>query len=162
MQAELVAGFLYGLGRDHHAGTVGELRDQRRVGGLQDKLDSQGIDDIDMVERGSSGLRNEVGIVKWRSSENFAASASSGSPSWNFTPGRSLIVISLPSAEVSCRQRQLRHDVELLVDIEQLVAKRRKHDTPDISAPERGVEHVRIFGKADAQGGLGMNASRER
>ena len=50
----------------------------------------------------SSGLRNEPGMVRWRSSENFAASASNGSPSWNLTPGRSLIVTSLPSAEVSC------------------------------------------------------------
>ena len=38
----------------------------------------------------------------WRSSEYFAASASNVSPSWNFTPGRSLIVTALPSAEVSC------------------------------------------------------------
>ena len=41
-------------------------------------------------------------MVRCRSSENFAASASNGSPSWNLTPGRSLMVTSLPSAEVSC------------------------------------------------------------
>ncbi len=48
-----------------------------------------------------SGLRNEPEKLRWRSSENFAASASSASPSWNFTPGRSLMVTVLPSAEVS-------------------------------------------------------------
>ena len=31
MQAELVAGLFRGLRRHHHAGAVGELRDQRRV-----------------------------------------------------------------------------------------------------------------------------------
>ena len=41
-------------------------------------------------------------MVMWRSSENFAASASNVSPSWNFTPGRSLMVTVLPSSEVSC------------------------------------------------------------
>ena len=49
----------------------------------------------------SSGLRNEPVMLRWRSSENLAASASSFSPSWNFTFGRSLIVTVLPSSEMS-------------------------------------------------------------
>jgi len=56
------------------------------------------------------------------------------------------------------RQRKLRHDIELFVDVEQLVAKRREDDTPDIGAAERGIEHVRVFGEADAQRGLGKGA----
>ena len=40
-------------------------------------------------------------MFMWRSSENFAASASNGSPSWNFTFGRSLMVTDLPSCDVS-------------------------------------------------------------
>ena len=40
-------------------------------------------------------------MVRCRSRLYLAASASNGSPSWNFTPGRSLIVTVLPSAEVS-------------------------------------------------------------
>ena len=36
-----------------------------------------------------------------RSRLYLAASAVNGSPSWNFTPGRSLIVTVLPSVEVS-------------------------------------------------------------
>ena len=87
----------------------------------------------------------------WRSSENFAASASNFSPSWNFTFGRSLMVTLLPSAEVSLRERKLRHDVELGVDVEQLVADRREHDAPHIGAGERRIEHVGVFGKADPQ-----------
>jgi len=49
----------------------------------------------------SSGRRNEPCMVRWRSRENFTASASIGSPSWNFTPGLSLMVTVLPSADVS-------------------------------------------------------------
>ena len=48
-----------------------------------------------------SGRRNELFMVRWRSRLYFAAAASNGSPSWNFTPGRSLMMTVLPSAEVS-------------------------------------------------------------
>ena len=96
-------------------------------------------------------------MVRWRSSEYLAASASNGSPSWNFTPGRSLMVTSLPSAEVSCDSAELRHDVELLVDVEQLVAERGEHDAADIGARERRIENIGILGKADAERGLGLN-----
>ena len=49
----------------------------------------------------SSGLRNEPFMLRCRSRLYLAASALNGSPSWNFTPGRSLMVTVLPSAEVS-------------------------------------------------------------
>ena len=49
------------------------------------------------------------------------------------------------------RERKLRHDIELLVDVEQLVANRGEHDAPDIGAGERGIEHIRVFGEPDAQ-----------
>ena len=38
-----------------------------------------------------SDLRKEPGVERWRSMLKRTASASSGSPSWNFTPGRSAI-----------------------------------------------------------------------
>ncbi len=56
---------------------------------------------IDSMEA-SSGLRNEPFMLRWRSRLYFAAAASNGSPSWNFTPDRSLSVTVFPSAEVSC------------------------------------------------------------
>ena len=99
----------------------------------------------------SSGLRNEPCMVRWRSSENFAASASNVSPSWNLTFGRSLMVTVLPSSEVSWRERELRDDLELLVDVEQLVADRREHDAAHIGAGERRIEHVRVLGEPDPQ-----------
>src|SRR3954454_24039631 len=49
----------------------------------------------------NSGLRNEPCMVRWRSSENLTDSASIGSPSWNSTFGRSLMVTILPSSDVS-------------------------------------------------------------
>jgi hypothetical protein len=60
------------------------------------------------------------------------------------------------------RQRELRHDVELLVDVEQLVAERREHDTTDIGASERRIEDVGVLGEADPQRRFGTSASPER
>ena len=58
------------------------------------------------------------------------------------------------------RQRELRHDVELLVDVEQLVAEGREHDAADIGAADAGIEDVRILGNADAKRGLGLGLGR--
>ena len=49
----------------------------------------------------SSGLRNEPFMLRCRSRLYLAAAASKTSPSWNFTPDRSLMVTVLPSAEIS-------------------------------------------------------------
>src|SRR6185503_20203676 len=49
------------------------------------------------------------------------------------------------------RGRKLRNDVQLLVDVEQLVAERREYDAADERARKRGIEHIGIFGKTDAQ-----------
>ena len=90
-------------------------------------------------------------MVRWRSKENFAASASMGSPSWNLTFGpqpnrhRPAVVGGV------VRQRELGHDAELDVDVEELVAQRGEDDAPDIGAGERRIEHIRILGEPDAQ-----------
>ena len=49
MERELVAGGFRRLGRDHHAGTIGELGEERREGRLEVELDGQRIDDVDRV-----------------------------------------------------------------------------------------------------------------
>src|SRR3954454_18301423 len=59
-------------------------------------------------------------------------------------------------------QRELRHDIELFVDVEQLVTKRCEYDAAGIGAAERGVEHVGIFGETDAKRRLGESARTER
>src|SRR5258706_3663 len=45
-----------------------------------------------------------------------------------------------------------RHDVQLLVQVEQLVAQCRKHDAADESACHRRVKNVRVFREADSEG----------
>jgi hypothetical protein len=47
---------------------------------------------------------------------------------------------------------QLRHDVELFVDLQQLVAQGAEDHAADEGAGQRRVQHVRVFGQADAQG----------
>ncbi len=59
-------------------------------------------------------------------------------------------------------ERELRHDVEIAVDVEQLVAQRREHDAPDIRAGEGRVEDVGILGKSDAQVALRADAGTPR
>src|SRR5262249_42020287 len=56
------------------------------------------------------------------------------------------------------RERQLRHHVQLLVDVEQLVAERGKDNAADIGARKGRIEDVRVFRKADAQRGLRRRA----
>ena len=60
------------------------------------------------------------------------------------------------------RQRELRHEVEVLVDVEELVAERGEDDASDIGARERRIEHVRILGKADAQASSAPTPPRRR
>ena len=47
---------------------------------------------------------------------------------------------------------QLRHDGQFFVDLKQLVAQGRKHHAAHKRARQRGVENVRVFGQAHAQG----------
>ena len=75
------------------SGANGDLSTRRRVVGSTTVTES--ICEI-------SARRNEPCIDRCRSRLNLAAAASKGSPSWNFTPVRSLMVTVLPSAEVSC------------------------------------------------------------
>jgi hypothetical protein len=49
------------------------------------------------------------------------------------------------------RSRELRHDRQLLVEIEQLVAQPREHDPADERARHRRIEDVGILRKTDAQ-----------
>src|SRR5258708_27441384 len=60
------------------------------------------------------------------------------------------------------RQRELRHDVELFVDVEQLVAKCREYDAADICARQRRVDKVRDLSKAAPPAGLGVDTREQR
>ena len=73
-----------------------------------------------------SVLRNEPAVLMCRSMLNFTASALSGSPSWNFTPGRSLMTIDLLVGRPLVAHGELRDDLEVRGDVEELVAQRRR------------------------------------
>ena len=47
---------------------------------------------------------------------------------------------------------ELRHDVQLLVDVEQLVAQPGEHDAADIGGGQCRVHHVQVLPQRDAQG----------
>src|SRR6202790_1868103 len=74
-----------------------------------------------------------------------------------FVPGPQLDRHLLAVGGGLMRQRQLRHDVELLVDVEQLVAECREYDAADIGARHGRVEDIGILAKPDAQRGLGLS-----
>ena len=46
---------------------------------------------------------------------------------------------------------KLRHDIQIGVDIEELVAHASEHDAPDIGGAEGGIEQVRVLAQADMQ-----------
>ena len=46
---------------------------------------------------------------------------------------------------------ELRHDVQLLVDVEQLVAQPGEHDAPDIGGGQGRIEHIEVLPQRDPQ-----------
>ena len=159
MQAELVAFLFRRLGRNHHAGAIGELGDQRRIWVLQYEFDGEGIDHLDMVDAGKLRFPERAGHVDVPLDREFRGFGVERLAVMKFDAWPKLDGHRLAVGRGLVGQRELRHDVELLVDIEQLVAKGREDDASDIGAPERRIEHVGIFGKADAQVSSGLARS---
>ena len=52
------------------------------------------------------------------------------------------------------RQRE-RHHIQILINVEQFVAKGSKDDAPDIGPGERGIEHIGVLGQPNPQSCLG-------
>src|SRR5581483_9926735 len=59
-------------------------------------------------------------------------------------------------------ERELRDDVALLVDVEQLVANRGEDDARGVEARGRGIERVGVVAEADAKMGLCRRRCREQ
>src|SRR5262245_42114878 len=160
VQAELVAGRFGRLGRHHHAGPVGELGEQGRERRLEMERNGERIHHLDRIDRADVGLAERAlqvemtveAVLGRRRVERFAVLELHAGPELD---GHGLAVGRGRVAE-----RQLRHDVELVVDVEQLVADRGEDDAPDIGAAERRIEHVGILGQPDAQ--IGLRAGTER
>ncbi len=129
--AELVAGLLRSLRRDHHPRAVGELGQQRRERRGQIEAHGRGIDDIDGRDQGelaaAIGARHRLvaldvvldrgGVESLAIVERDARADLEGQ----------CLVVRRPLVG----RRELRDDGELLVDVEQLVAERCENDAPD-------------------------------
>ncbi len=139
------------LGAHDHAGAVGELGDQRRERVLELQSHGRGVGHLDLVHGGQLGLAERAlhGHVPLEARLDRLRV-------------HGLAVVELDAlAQLDgdrlavlgglVRQRQLRHDVELVVDVEQLVAQRGEHDAADVGARQRRIEHVGVLGQADAQ-----------
>src|SRR5262249_26011903 len=59
-------------------------------------------------------------------------------------------------------ERQLRHDVGLVVDVEQLVTQRRKDDARGVEARQRRIERIAVVAQPDAQLGLRRGGGGEK
>ena len=149
--AELVARLLRGLGRDHHSGAVGELREQRSERRRQIQADRHRIDHVDACHRRQLAAAVRSGhrlvaldVVFHRGGVELLAVVEGDARS--HLDGQRLVVRGPFVAG-----GELRHDVELFVDVEELVAQRREHDAADEGARQRGIEHVGILGEPEAQ-----------
>jgi hypothetical protein len=159
--AELFAGCLRCLRRDHHSGAIGELREERRE--RCRKVDAHGhrIDDVDARHGGELAAPVGAGhrlvplevVLDGGGIELLAVVERHVRPDLH----RQRLVVRRPLVG----RRELRDDGELLVDVEELVAQRREHDAPDERAGECRIEHVRILGESEAERRLGVGGRGE-
>ena len=151
---ELVPGLLHGFRRDHHAGAVGELRDQWRERRLQQEPHGQRIDDFDFFNLRK--LRLALGVLLGQTAVEgeLHGVGVEGLTILKFHVRAQLDRNGLSVRRGLVRERELRHDVKVAVDVEQLVAQRREDDAADIGARSGRIEVVRVLGKPDPQGGL--------
>src|SRR6185312_17359050 len=134
--------------------------DQRRERGLQHELDGERIDHLDVVERCQFGLAERAGESQVPLQREFCGLRIERLAVLEFHVRPELDGNCLAVGGGVVGERKLRHDVEVLVDIEQLVAEGSEHDAPDIGPRERRIEDVGIFGKPDTERGFGERARR--
>ncbi|CPP92888.1 Uncharacterised protein [Bordetella pertussis] len=142
---------LEGLGREHHAGAVGQLRQQGGVGALERQHQGGGIGRLDFLDRGQFALAHAVlqrhgapQVGARRGGVELAAVV-------ELDIGAQLECQRLVVLAEAPRLRQLRHELQLLVDVDQLVAQRGEDNAAHIGAGAVRIEHVRVFLQADAQ-----------
>ena len=158
--AELVTRGLRGLGRHHHAGTVSQRGQQRRERRAEVQPHGHRVDHVDRGQQRQ--LTSAVGTghrlvaleveLHGRGVELLAVMESDARAQLHRQ--RLAVLGPFPAGG------QLRLDGQLLVDVEQLVAQRGKHDAADEGARQRRVQHVGVFGQADAKG-LGGRSGRD-
>jgi hypothetical protein len=154
LRAELVTGRLRRLGRHHHAGAVGEHGQERGERRREVEPHRLRVDHVHARHRRklAAPVRALHGLVAFevelhRRGVEFLAVVERHPLAQ--LEGKRLVVV-----RPRVTGRELGHDGELLVEVEQLVAKRIEHDAADESARERRIEHIGVLGEADAQRGL--------
>ena len=95
-------------------------------GALQHQLDGEGIDDVDVVERGQFRLAERARHGQVAVERKFRGLGVERLAVLELDAGPQLDRDLLAVGGGLVRQRELRHDVELFVDVEQLVAERRR------------------------------------
>ncbi len=147
---ELVARRLGGLGRNHDAGAVGELRDERREWGLEQEADGQGIDDLDagngadlalapaarQGERALDRVLHRGGVELRAVMEGDARPQREGD--------RAAVLGGRPLG------RQLRHDAAVGRELDELVAERGKNMPADEGPVPRRIERIGVVLQGDA------------
>ena len=151
MGAEVGALGLRRLRRDHHAGAVGERGQDRRERRRQVELDRRRVDDVDARHRPQLAAAVRAGHRLVALDVELDGGGVELLAVVEGDVGAQLDRQRLAVGRPLVAGRELRHDGELLVDVEQLVAKRREDDPADEGARQRRVEHVGVFGQADAQ-----------
>ena len=142
--------------RHHHPRAIRELRDQWRIGRLQNQLDGERIDDIDMVDRCQFRLSERARECQMPLQRKLCSFRSEGLAVVKLDTGPKLDGDFLAVGRRLVAQRELRHDIELFVDVEQLVAERCEHDAAHIGARHGRIEDIRILGEPDAKRRLGL------
>lgn len=149
--SQSVALGLCGLGRNHHAGAIGKLRQQRRERRGEVKAHRRLIDDVDPGHRSelAAAIRSghvlvPLDVVLDRRRVEFLAVVKGHALT---QVDRQRLVIGRPFVAGG----ELRHDGKLVIDVEELVAERRKDDAADECPGQRGVQNIRVFGEPDAQ-----------
>jgi len=154
-RAEPVAELARRFRRDHHAGAVGEGGDQRHERLGQVEPDGEIVDDVDALDLADLALAerarhrqmafdveaHRLGVERLAVVELDARAQ----PDHDRAAARGPLV---PGGE-------LRHDLEIGGDVEELVAERGEDQAADVGAADRRVEGVGIVVQADPQHGLG-------
>ena len=120
-------------------------------GALSSRRDRQRVGDLDLVDLrklrlAQRALRRHVAVERELHGfgvERFAV--------LEFHVRPQLDGDGLPVFRRLMRERELRHDVEIAVDVEQLVAQRGEHDAADVRTRRGWIEIVGIFRETDAQ-----------
>ncbi len=136
--------------RQHHPRPIRELSDQRGVGCLEVELHCQRIDDVDGVDRVDFAPPHRA----------FGGQIAHQRDLHRLGVHRLVILEFHSRAEMNHQMRripifvaggELRYDLQLRVDVEQLVAERGEDEPADIAGAERRIEQVGVLAKSDAQ-----------